>query len=133
MPGAGNWPLQQQDIHRCQKLIYALPLRSPASYLSGGKTYTATADAVIVDVDPDHAAELIKAGCIATEPFSRSLPRYVRPKETPAPPTTVRLKGQPHASYQPVTGTRYVCDAQGFFDAAVDHVKALLRAGCTRA
>ena len=34
---------------------------------------------------------------------------------------------------QPVSGTRYVADADGFVDVAAEHVKALLRAGCARA
>ena len=35
--------------------------------------------------------------------------------------------------YQPVTGTRYTADADGYFEAEVVHAKDLMRAGCERA
>lgn len=44
----------------------------------------------------------------------------------------VRLKAKPHSVWQPMTGTKYVADGEGFFDAAADHVKVLLKAGCAR-
>jgi hypothetical protein len=63
-----------------------------------------------------------------------SVPR-TPPKPSPLERPAVRLRApRPHAALAPVSGStvRYVADGDGFIEAAVDHVEALLRAGCKR-
>ena len=55
--------------------------------------------------------------------------------EERAEPAKVPLKGKPYVIYAPDldhSTVRYTADADGFLEAAPEHVKALMRAGCAR-
>jgi hypothetical protein len=105
-----------------------------AGFYLNGRRYAADAEGVIADVAADDIPALVAAGCVAP-PHWRHPPPQALAAAAPRPPAapTVRLKGRPHAAYQPATAVRYVADGEGFFQAAVEHLKALQRAGCNLA
>jgi hypothetical protein len=92
----------------------------------GSRRYAVASDGLIHNVAESDLVQLLAAGCESATP----------PPPKPEAPPKVRLRGRPHGLYAPAPENprvRYQADAEGYFDAAPEHLKALLRAGCVRA
>ena len=111
-------------------------LRAPpyAGYVVGTHRYTATS-AGLLDCAEEDIGALLAAGCIPLEPWRRSAAQAPTAEPEPTRPSLprVRLRApRPHMTFAPESGSmvRYTADADGHFEAAPEHVKALVRAGC---
>ena len=111
-------------------------LRAPphADFFVHGRRYSSGAEGMLANVHPDDVAALCGQGCIAVEPWSRPAPRYVPEPipQKPAPKMARMRAPRPFANFAPASGVRYSADADGFFDAEVEHVAPLIRQGCER-
>ena len=108
-----------------------------SNFYIDGKIYTADADGLIAEADPHHVAALVRAGCVVSGHWSHPAPQAPPPEPEPAKPEAPKVKlraPRPHMNFAPESGStvRYTADADRLFDAAPEHVKALMRAGCAR-
>jgi hypothetical protein len=113
-------------------------LKAPpgASYYVNARSYTATS-AGLLSAHEDDIGQLIASGCVAFEPWSRTAAQAPPPEpEAVKPaPRKVRLRApRPHMTFAPESGStvRYASSAESYFDAAPEHVDALICAGCKR-
>jgi hypothetical protein len=109
-----------------------------ASFFVGSSVYRSNGEGVL-NASEEHVAALVASGCLVPrEPWKVPAAPSPAPEPRPSKPEApkVRLKApRPHMTFAPDpahSSLRYTANADRFIDAAPEHVKALLRAGCVR-